>query len=78
MYLIFYQTFTMELSRHSTIFAKKMGCLIRSSDSLNLLLFTAQTMKKSLKIQSCKLYNNKYMFALTQITNTEIFAFIAF
>ena len=23
-----------------------------------------------LKVQSCKLYNNKYMFALTQITNT--------
>ena len=24
-----------------------------------------------------ELYNNKYMIALTQITNTEIFAFIA-
>ena len=30
-----------------------------------------------LKIQSCKLYNNKYMIASTQITNPEIFAFIA-
>ena len=30
-----------------------------------------------LKVQSCKLYNNKYMIASTQITNTEIFAFIA-
>ena len=29
-----------------------------------------------LKVQSCKLYNNKYVIALTQITNTEIFAFI--
>ena len=29
-----------------------------------------------LKVQSCKLYNNKYMTASTQITNTEIFAFI--
>ena len=28
-------------------------------------------------IQSCKLYNNKYMITSTQITNTEIFAFIA-
>ena len=28
-------------------------------------------------IQSCKLYNNKYMIASIQITNTEIFAFIA-
>ena len=30
-----------------------------------------------LKVQSCKLYNNKYMIASTQITNIEIFAFIA-
>ena len=30
-----------------------------------------------LEVQSCKLYNNKYMIASTQITNTEIFAFIA-
>ena len=32
---------------------------------------------KILKVQSCKLYNNKYRIASTQITNTEIFAFIA-
>ena len=31
----------------------------------------------SLNVQSCKLYNNKDMIALTQIRNTEIFAFIA-
>ena len=31
----------------------------------------------SLKVQSCKSYNNKYMIALTQITNTEVFTFIA-
>ena len=30
-----------------------------------------------LKVQSCKLYNNKYMFTSAQITNTESFAFIA-
>ena len=30
-----------------------------------------------LKVQSCKLYN-KYMIASSQITNTEIFAFITF
>ena len=30
-----------------------------------------------LKVQSCKLYNNKYIVALIQITNTEIFASIA-
>ena len=32
---------------------------------------------KYLKVQSCKLYNNKYMIASTQLANTEIFAFIA-
>ena len=32
---------------------------------------------ESLKVQSCKLYNGKYMISLTQITDTEIFAFIA-
>ena len=30
-----------------------------------------------LKVQSSKLYNNKYMIASIQITNTEIFVFIA-
>ena len=30
-----------------------------------------------LKVPSCKLFNNKYMTASTQITNTEIFAFTA-
>ena len=30
-----------------------------------------------LKVQSCKLYNSKYMIASSQITNTEILAVIA-
>ena len=30
-----------------------------------------------LKVQSCKLYNNKHMIASRQITNTDIFTFIA-
>ena len=30
-----------------------------------------------LKVQSCKLCNNKYMIASTQITNIDIFAFLA-
>ena len=29
-----------------------------------------------LKVQPCKLYNNKYMITSTEITNTEIFEFI--
>ena len=32
---------------------------------------------QNLKVQSCKLYNSKYMTASTQITNTGIFTFIA-
>ena len=32
--------------------------------------------RKCLKVPSRKLYNNKYMIASTQKTNTEIFAFI--
>ena len=31
----------------------------------------------TLKVQSSKLYNNKYMISSTQITNTEIFAFVS-
>ena len=30
-----------------------------------------------LKVQSCKLENTKYMIASTQISNAEIFAFVA-
>ena len=30
-----------------------------------------------LKVQSCKLHYNNYMIGLTQITNTEIFTFMA-
>ena len=35
-----------------------------------------QTSFYVLKEHSCKLYNNKNIIASTQITNTEIFAFI--
>ena len=36
-----------------------------------------KSLEAELKVQSCKLYNNKYMTAATQIINTEISAFIA-
>ena len=39
--------------------------------------FAAGNYKLNLNLQSWKLYNNKYMIASTQITNTEIFALIA-
>ena len=32
---------------------------------------------KKLKVQSCKLYNNQYIIASTQITNTEVVTFTA-
>ena len=35
-----------------------------------------QYLTTSLKAQSCKLYNNKYVIPPKQITNTEIFTFI--
>ena len=31
----------------------------------------------TLKVCSCELYNSRYMITSTQVTNTEIFAFIA-
>ena len=34
-------------------------------------------LQTDLKVHLCKLYNNKYMIASAQITNTEIFAYIA-
>ena len=40
---------------------------VRKSNSLTIFL----------KVQLCQLYSNKYMIASTQITNAEIFAFIA-
>ena len=33
-------------------------------------------MYEGLKVQSCKLYNNKYVIASTQITSTEMLSFI--
>ena len=38
--------------------------------------FAAENYKLNLKLQSCKLYNNRYMIASLQITNAEIFALI--
>ena len=43
----------------------------------NLNLIYIERNGKELKVQSCKLYNNKYMIASTQKTNTDIFVFIA-
>ena len=46
--------------------------------SFLLMIFrTLQLRPQNLKVQSCKLYNNKYVIALTQITNTDVFGFMA-
>ena len=39
--------------------------------------FSNFTGMEKLKVQSCKLRNSKYMIASAQVTNTEIFTFIA-
>ena len=44
----------------------------------NLLQLINVAITTKLKVQWCKLDNYKYMINSTQITNTEIFAFIAF
>ena len=44
--------------------------------SKNTFLSRTPPVAASVKVQSYKLHNNKYMIASTQITNTEIFAFI--
>ena len=45
--------------------------------SINRLRTLCAKIYKTLKVQSCKLSNNKYMIASTQIRNTEIFTSIA-
>ena len=50
---------------------KASHILITSTSSHNNIFY-----KTILKVQSCKLYNNKCMIASTQTTNTEIFALI--
>ena len=42
-----------------------------------LLLKILKYFELMLKVQSCKLYNDKFVIASRQIPNTEIFAFIA-
>ena len=42
---------------------------------MNRRLFGTQELSENLKLQSCKLRNDKYMIASTQITNIEILAF---
>ena len=42
-----------------------------------LLIVDSSMVCENLKVKSCRFYNNKYMIAATQITNTEVFAIIA-
>ena len=51
--------------------SRKISALARVTPFMRL------SKRKLLKVQSCKLYNNKYTIASTQITNTENSVFIA-
>ena len=70
------------LTRRDVGYAFKM-CLIHFSFTSVFTKFPVRNMEQgiieelSLKVHSCKLCNNKYMIASTQITTTEVFAFIA-
>ena len=51
--------------------------LITSNHFISFLNYINIVQSNNLKVQSCKLYYNKFMFALTQIRNSEMFVFIA-
>ena len=51
--------------------------LITSNHFISFLNYINIVQSNNLKVQSYKLYYNKFMFALTQIRNSEIFVFIA-
>ena len=55
----------------------RTGCVICSKLTKKQQHWNNLVDMKTLKIQSCKLYNKQYIIASTQITSTEIFAFIA-
>ena len=51
--------------------------IIQSDDKVVVTLYSfLKSAVSSLKVQSYKLYNNKYMITSTQATNTKIFAVI--
>ena len=67
------------------MFGKLLNILVNSDIKTRYALVLRPILSKSircsnplafLKVQSCKLYNNKYMIVSTQITNTKIFSFI--
>ena len=50
-----------------------MHVLIQLKNSMT---YEEKQVNVNLTVQSCKLYDKKYMIASTQITNTKMFAFI--
>ena len=69
--------FLLYLLSHCKILWHSSGVLFWTSCLLNNVGILVSTLKiTDLKVQSWKLFSEKYMIALTQITNTEIFAFI--
>ena len=54
-----------------------IGCLLHICSMFYIKLRKSEKHSPDFKGQSCKLYNSKYTIASTQITNSEIFAFVA-
>ena len=74
-YLIFVLSFKLQLGLRRIQYLTTRVADLSLDTSTSSIKF--QTSIYILKVQLCKLYNNKYMIFSTQITNTEIFAFIA-
>ena len=66
------------LDNYESTFEQLVNKAGRSSMSINRLRTLCVEIFKTLKVQSCKLYNNKYMITSTKMINNEIFAVIAF
>ena len=57
----------------SLIYFEFVECLCMNFLKNNL---TSRQSNRKLNVQSCKLYDNKYMIISTQITNTETFVLV--
>ena len=65
------------MNAQNIVYVTKTHCLLKSVYYNEYLEQLSDGVVALLQVQPCKLCNNKYRIASTQITNTEIFAFIA-
>ena len=59
------------------VFLRNALIIVIAETDRSRVTLVARSKLAKLKVQSRKLYDNKYMIASTQIRNTKIFAFIA-